>query len=406
MDPANKSISRIKGITQLKILFASRGLFPYYYGGACRFSILLIEYLKNFPCKIDLIHPLDNQHREKRTFFDSSENVSEFHVEYGLSIYSYSKNIDKFIKGNNYDVAYSDGFALSRCLKNITYPVILNRHGYNWLQPQWYRDYLKFNPFSAVKEMSLIIPRRILEKYYVTKYDYLISLGGKLTDVLTKELKVPKERVIELPNGVDLEYLSSNNQRDFNEPRIPNSFLFVGGYQYRKGIYKLFQIFNELDPSIKLYVIGEGFKSRHKYLNQIDNLIKADNISILGMVSDEELIHWYNKVECLILPSLAEGLPTVILEAMACGLPVIATDTGAVSTAVSSKNGFVVKPNDGEDLKQSIIKFINLPLNRKQQMGTESRKIVQDKFLWINLVKEFYKTLEKIHSSDKVTISK
>jgi len=375
----------------MKILFATRGLFPYFYGGACKQSFFLIKYLSKFPCKIDVISPIDREHSLK-SFFEDTLNIEEFHLEKGRHIYSYSANIANFVSGRDYDIAYSDGFALSRLLVNRNFPIILNRHGFHWLQKQYYINFLKFDSINALKEMLLILPRRILENNYVKKFDYIISEGGNLTNLIAKKLKVPSEKIIIMHNGVDISFISNNKHSNYK--RIKNSYLFVGGLQYRKGLYYLIKAFEKLDDSFQLYIIGKGISESVMGSVYRKNIKKnTSNINFLGFVQDNELVNWYNKVQCLILPSLAEGLPTVILEAMANRLPIIASDIGAISAVVRPQNGFLVRPADIRSLRNSIIRFSRLSEEDKNSMGEASRRIVESEFTWDKITKKFYKDL-------------
>ena len=219
--------------------------------------------------------------------------------------------------------------------------------------------------------------------------DITISLGGKLTDILIKEAKISESKIRVIPNGIDLRYAKSL-KKDIDE--IEKSFLFVGRLAYNKGVGALIEVFNALEKP-NLYIIGSG--PQEKLLKRS---AKGENIKFLGKVSEEVLYEWYSKVQCLIFPSLGEGMPTVILEAMAMKLPIIASDVGSISTMVNEKNGFLINPNDKESLKKAIESFLNKG-KTKLSMGEESYKLVKNKFQWKKVAEQTYESLEKIIKS-------
>ena len=83
-----------------------------------------------------------------------------------------------------------------------------------------------------------------------------------------------------------------------------------------------------------------------------------DNFRLAGFVADEDLPSYYNAADFFVLPSKSgEGLPLVALEAMACGLPVIATDVGGISEILIEDYGKLVPPNKPEMLAEAILEF-------------------------------------------------
>ena len=103
-----------------------------------------------------------------------------------------------------------------------------------------------------------------------------------------------------------------------------------------------------------------------------------NNFRLTGFVSDEDLPFYYNAADFFVLPSKSgEGLPLVALEAMACGLPVIATDVGGINEVVMENYGKLVPPNQPELLAKAVLEFADSDWSTAQvgAPGGNGRKV-------------------------------
>jgi glycosyltransferase involved in cell wall biosynthesis len=92
--------------------------------------------------------------------------------------------------------------------------------------------------------------------------------------------------------------------------------------------------------------------------------IHDTRIQYLGSISSEiQMMKFYSQSDVLVVPSFSEGMPTVILEAMAQNLAIIGTDVGAVRAMVSMENGFLITPGNVNELTLTIKKIIEMPSN-------------------------------------------
>ena len=112
------------------------------------------------------------------------------------------------------------------------------------------------------------------------------------------------------------------------------------------------------------------------------------NVSFLGKVKHERVASIFQDSDIFALPSLNEGMSNAILEAMACGLPIIATDTGG-SKELVKENGFLVEKYSSEDLKNTLEKF-EKEKDLILKKGNISRKMAE-KMKWGNIAREYYK---------------
>jgi len=144
---------------------------------------------------------------------------------------------------------------------------------------------------------------------------------------------------------------------------------------------------------IKLLVLGEG-KDKNKLEVQIRDFNLEKNIFLLGR--KENVSDHLNASDVFVMPSLWEGLPLALLEAMICGLPVVATNVGGVPEVITDgKNGFLVEPKNSLILAKKIEYLLNLEPERRKKMGLEGKKIVEEKFSLEKMVKNYENLYEE-----------
>lgn len=165
--------------------------------------------------------------------------------------------------------------------------------------------------------------------------------------------------------------------------------LFVGGLDrahYFKGLSNLLEAFKIVETKIKnsrLVIVGEGNMKKY-YQDLAGEMGLNGKVFFAGYISDKALPAYYNNCDVFVLPSINknEAFGLVLLEAMACGKPVITTNLpGVRSVLKSGRQGFVVAPNDIEALAGRIVKIL---LNEKlaHKMGRSARKLVENKYTW------------------------
>jgi glycosyltransferase involved in cell wall biosynthesis len=167
---------------------------------------------------------------------------------------------------------------------------------------------------------------------------------------------IPDRRVVALPNGVDC--------RPFgwvptvmSDPREPLRLVYIGRVAREKGLYEAFQavrLAHELGVDARLVIGGRGpEEGRLKRYAQALGI--AAKICFAGSVFGADKVKLLSGCDVMVLPSYAEGLPYALLEAMAAGIPVIATPVGAIPDVVSDgTHGFLVAPRDGKAIAEAL----------------------------------------------------
>lgn len=181
-------------------------------------------------------------------------------------------------------------------------------------------------------------------------------------------------------SGIDLEHFKpmkfiKNNT--FN-------FLFIGRLLYDKGIRELILSFNNAfnnNYNINLHIAGgidDGNPSAISKIELNSYLAKNKNIIYHNHIDDpRDLI---SQSDCVVLPSYREGLPRVMLEALAMSKPVITTDVPGCREIVRNKNGLLVESKSVESLSTALNKMYNLSNEERAQMGERGRIIAQEHF--------------------------
>jgi glycosyltransferase involved in cell wall biosynthesis len=266
---------------------------------------------------------------------------------YANDLRAFSQPVTHIIDGVRPQVIYAEGPLLNVYLERPHWqrrPVIFHPHGLEMYQGKgsWLEDAKSF-------------PLRGMIRRHALSSDIVLSQGGRVEELLVRKIGTDRSRIRFLPNCCSGEL--ANARRDTASNR--NRFLFVGRDEHRKGLSILMRALAFVEGA-KLSVAGhsgQGYES-------------ATNVVFFGEVRDRsKLNELYAQADFLVVPSLAEGMPTVILEAFSFGLPVIASDVGAVNVMVTEgETGFLVPRGKIYELVDAIKSAMNLPPARYEQM--------------------------------------
>jgi glycosyltransferase involved in cell wall biosynthesis len=208
-----------------------------------------------------------------------------------------------------------------------------------------------------------------------------------------QEYPSENKKIIVMGNGIDNTLFKPVGKK--SEKKY---ILFTGRLSYRKGLFDLIECGKyicEKYPDVTFIITGSGILS-DTLRERINELGLADQFKFLGFVTREELITLYQNATLYVLPSHYEGLPTVLLEAMSCGLPVIATAvSGNLDVITHGKNGILVPPKSPEKIAEAISSLLDDEQLRKN-LGENARKTIEENYTWdiiSNNYLKYYKTL-------------
>lgn len=187
---------------------------------------------------------------------------------------------------------------------------------------------------------------------------------------------IPAEKIAVIPPGVDLKQWDFRREHIEPVAKNPLRLLFVGGDFARKGGYTLLEAFlNGLDRDFTLDIVTKDTSLKQE-LTGINNLQLHYDLT----ANSERLKQLYAQADIFVFPTQADCLPSAISEAMAAGLPVIATNVGAVCEQVEhGVNGLIVPPSDAAALAIALQTLKNNP-EKIRAMAAASRRIAEKRF--------------------------
>jgi len=344
----------------MRVLFLADGLFPFVVGGMQKHSTMLIKHLSPLVDQITVCTcgPINDAPPSERdvlaelvTSVDNIEVrtcVFEDHGKlpghYLRACRQLSQNFLK-LAGNlkQYDCIYAQGLTGDAFLKK--HPrILVNLHGLEMFQPAFSR--------REAMEKQLMRPRFRRQIRQAWK---LVSLGGGLGSILTAN-GASQSQVVILPNGVDDNWFDSPK---LNRREGQIRFLMVGRNEHRKGYHVLVKALALIEKSIELHLVGDW--------PQIE--FTHHKLTYHGVVRKRnEIMAIMDSCDVLVVPSLAEGMPTVVLEAKARGLQVIGTAVGAMENLESN----LLPPGNSSALAEAM----------KLERDLGQRVTLSDRFRW------------------------
>jgi glycosyltransferase involved in cell wall biosynthesis len=183
-----------------------------------------------------------------------------------------------------------------------------------------------------------------------------------------------------VPHGVDLSRFRPRARR----PRGPLALLAVGRLVEKKGFHVLIEAAAQLRTTFRLRIVGEG-PERGRLVEAVRRHGLAASVELAGALTHHELPAEYAAADVVVAPSLADaagdrdGLPNVVLEAMASGLPVVGGDVGALATALEGNSGILVPPGSAAALADALDLLAARP-GLRAAIGHAARARVQRDF--------------------------
>jgi len=211
---------------------------------------------------------------------------------------------------------------------------------------------------TDVNENTLYSARKALMKKWLSKASKIFCASQALADTLAS-IGIPENKLAVNYNGVNAEVFFPSETEDTS-----TNIIFVGSLIPTKGVNELLNAFISLQktmPNVTLDIIGEGPLKAY-LVNKAEEL--QLNINVHGSLPLTNVAQKIRTSTLLVLPSYREGVPNVLLEAFASGIPVVSTIVGGIPEVVNDNVGLLVEPKNADELEKAIHTALNTSWNK------------------------------------------
>ena len=235
-----------------------------------------------------------------------------------------------------------------------------------------------FVRFESSEFLQQVVRRWVDVVFYVSK-----AMEGSLKELL------PSKPLVYTPNGVELQQFQNKMRRRKSQ------LVAVGRLRWQKGYEYMIAAVNEVFKEHKDYVlliIGTGVLE-DQVKRQVESLGIKDRVKFLGTQPRGKIVDFLNESNIFIMSSVTEGFPKALLEAIACGTPVVVTDVGSCKE-MAQNAGLIVRPGDAKALAEAITRLIN-DNTLWERFSSQGPKIAKE-YDWKFVAQKVYGEYEKL----------
>jgi glycosyltransferase involved in cell wall biosynthesis len=247
----------------------------------------------------------------------------------------------------------------------------------------------------GLKNAIMRLHNRCIMKSVLGRASQVVVLTDKYKEIVCDVFGVEPGKVSVIPNAVDDEFFNSENypvddcRKKFGISG-ENVILYLGRLASYKGLDYLLESVSMLKkklPDIQLLIAGEG--GYEKNVRDISKRLGIDSeVRFLGKIDDADVPRVLSVAKLLVLPSLTEAFPTVLLEAFSMGKPVVTTDVGAIPGVVlNGQTGLIVQRRNSRQLAESILSLLS-DERLSARMGELGQKIVRARYSWDSVARQ------------------
>jgi len=226
----------------------------------------------------------------------------------------------------------------------------------------------------------------------------IITLTNEMSTLFEKKLG-KKPAVI--PNGVDLDrfYPAEKNEKKKSASSV---ILTLSRIDNKKGLEYAIESMTKIHtkfPTAKLMIVGDG-----EYRSELEKLVEKNMLSATvefpGLIPNSEVPAYLRNADLFLLPSLYEGLPLTLLEAMACGLPIISTPVSIAPEIIATwKNGYIIPFKSPDAISESVIDLLSNP-DKRRQCSENSYRAAKETLSWEKVGKHYAELYQFILESN------
>lgn len=333
---------------------------------------------------------------------------------------NYFNKIFIFSYGDEADLEYQNYFVSN--IKIVPKNTRMRLKGYYWLLPfiHWKKirqcRFLKTNQFKSRAALiaKIINPwaklflrsgylPSLFEKQQTGKAGLFLRWWEKIAfqmctlgvvaseadkNYLLRSYKIKPEKIKVIPNYIDTNLFGPDSQKKYDD-----CVIYVGRLHEQKNLYSLVKAL--ADTQIRLDIVSSQRSGEAAIKNQLAETANQNKVKIkfLGRIDNEKLPQVLNQYKVFVLPSLYEGTPKALLEAMSCGLACLATDVAGNREIVENNKTGILTNTDPESLRVGILKLVNNQ-SLQRELGKSAREFVVSNFSLASQIKKEVKIYE------------
>lgn len=230
---------------------------------------------------------------------------------------------------------------------------------------------------KALLDFLIQAYEKTIGQMVVQSSDRLIAVSRSVLTYAIADLKASGSKTVLIPNGVDTSVYRPSTKKP-ESPRIT----YIGRLVANKGPQYLVRAAPDIvrtHPEVRVQIVGEG-PLKNMLMRQVESRGIEDHVQFLGNVRD--VLPILQETTIFVRPSLTEGMSLAVLEAMACGLPVIASGVeGNAEIIDDQKTGFLVPPANSKSLVEAIVHLLN-DRETAHETGRNARRKVEKLYDW------------------------
>lgn len=261
---------------------------------------------------------------------------------------------------------YPDGVVAARLGERYNVPVIITEHA------MWRSDWVN---------ESGVVGRQVL--WAARNCSFHIAVSNAVKNSIVQFTGAP-EKIRVIPNGVDgsiFTPLPSQRQH------TPDQILYVGFMRHIKGVdilLKAMRMLAKQRPTVRLIIVGGGFYKNYRQEEErlrrmVGELELEANVEFVGIKSPHEVAAYMSQSALLVVPSRSETFGSVLIEALACGIPVVSTRCGGPEDIVNEQVGLIVEKENPSVLAEAMAHILD---NRHQYDSQQLRDYALEHFAW------------------------
>ncbi|WP_161784231.1 glycosyltransferase [Aquabacterium sp. NJ1] len=269
---------------------------------------------------------------------------------------------------------YPDGYAALRTARKLGVPCVVGALGSD------------IHVRSGINEH--------MTRHTIAGVDALLTVSEAMRQTAIHEFGAPAEQVHTIVNGFNTSVFHPRDQQAIRQrlgiPLDEQVIIYVGRFVEAKGMRELIQAFQAMartNSKLSLALIGDGVMKAELH-SLIEQAGLQGRVRVPGGQPPEQVAEWICAADVLTLPSWSEGYPNVVVEGLACGRPVVATDVGGTREILNEHNGILIPPKQADILQNALEKALRTHWDRAaiaqamqrtwDDVAQETLKVCQD----------------------------